>query len=175
MKANLLVPFGMASSTYVWNDRIKDYAAPHDAEGKPSPKRKPRATDAARYGAAGGLQTTPTDYAKFLIEIIKPRASDAFRLNKASLDEMVRPQVKIMNSIYQALGWQVRLADKGNIITHGGGNPGFAAFVGASRERKSGLVIMTNGDNGYLVCDKLLKGETMPRCLGAKIPYRNEP
>lgn len=175
MKANLLGPFGMASSTYVWNDTIKNYAAPHDAMGKPSAKRKPKATDVARYGAAGGLQTTPTDYAKFLIEIINRKASDAFRLKKASLEEMVRPQVKIMDSISQALAWQVRHTDKGNIITHGGGNPGFAAFVGASRERKSGLVILTNGDNGYLVIDKLLLGEIMHRFLGAKMPYRNEP
>jgi len=176
MKANLLVPFGMASSTYVWNDTLnKNYAAPHDAEGKPSPKRKPRATDVARYGAAGGLQTTPTDYAKFLIEIINPKPSDAFRLQKASLEEMLRPQVKVMDSISQALAWKVRHTDKGNIITHGGGNPGFAAFVGASRERKSGLVIMTNGDNGYLICDKLLKGDIMHRFLGAKMPYRDEP
>ena len=171
MKANLLVPFRMASSAYVWNDTLKNYAAPHDPEGKPSAKRKPKATDAARYAAAGGLQTTPTDYAKFLIEVINPKASDAFRLNKESLEEMLRPQVKINDSISQALAWKIRHTDKDNFIIHGGGNPGFAAFVAASIERKSGLVIMTNGDNGYLVIDKLLLGEIMHRFLGAKMPY----
>jgi len=171
MKANLLVPFGMAFSAYVWNDTLTNYAAPHDAEGKPSAKRKPKATDAARYAAAGGLQTTPTDYARFLIEVINPKASDAFRLNKDSLEEMLRPQVKISDSISQALGWKIRHTEKGDYIIHGGGNPGFAAFVAASVERQCGLVIMTNGDNGYLVIDKLLLGEIMRRFLGAKMPY----
>ena len=48
----------------------------------------------ASYGVAGGLCTTPTDYAKFLIEVIDPKPSDAFRLKKESLEEMLRPQVK---------------------------------------------------------------------------------
>src|SRR5262249_3554370 len=139
-------PFGMTSSTYVWNDTFKNYAAPHDAEGTPSPKRKSRATDAARYGAAGGLHSTPTDYAKFLIEVINPKPPDAFRLNQDSLKEMLRPQVKINDSISQALGWQIRHTENGDFIMHGGGNPGFAAFVAASVERKSGLVVTTNAD-----------------------------
>ena len=42
----------------------------------------------------GGLFTTPTDYANFLIAIIDPKPSDAFRLTKDSLEEMLRPQVK---------------------------------------------------------------------------------
>jgi CubicO group peptidase (beta-lactamase class C family) len=171
MRANLFVPFGMGSSAYVWNDTLNNYAAPHDPEGKPSAKRKSRATDAARYAAAGGLHTTPTDYAKFLIEVIKPKPSDAFRLNKDSLDEMLRPQMKINDSISQALGWQIRHTENGDFIMHGGGNPGFAAFVAASVDRKSGLVVMTNCDNGYLVIDKLLLGEIMHPFLGAKMPY----
>jgi hypothetical protein len=43
-----------------------------------------------------------------LIEVISPKASDAFRLNKDSLAEMLRAQVKINDSISQALGWQIR-------------------------------------------------------------------
>ena len=171
MRANLFEPFGMGSSVYVWNDTLRNYAAPHDAEGKPSAKRKTRATTAARYGAAGGLHTTPTDYAKFLIEVINPKASDAFRLSKDSLEEMLRPHAKINDSISQALGWQIRHTENGDFIMHSAGNPGFAAFVVASVKRKSGLVIMTNSDNGHLVIDKLLLGETLPQFLGTRMPF----
>jgi len=171
MRANLFEPFGMRASVYVWNDTLRNYATPHDAEGKPSAKRKTRATTAARYGAAGGLHTTPTDYAKFLIEVIKPKASDAFRLGKGSLAEMLQPQAKINESISQALGWQIRHTENGDFIMHSGGNPGFAAFAVASVQRKSGVVIMTNSDNGHLVIDKLLLGDILHQFLGARMPF----
>ena len=170
MRANVFEPFGMGA-VYVWNDTLRNYAAPHDAEGKPSAKRKTRATTAARYGAAGGLHTTPTDYAKFLIEVIKPKASDAFRLNKDSVTEMLRPHAKINDSISQALGWQIRHTENGDFIMHSGGNPGFAAFAVASVPRKSGLVIMTNSDNGHLVIEKLLLGDILHQFLGARMPF----
>lgn len=171
MRANLFQPFGMASSLYVWNDTLQNYAAPHDASGKPSAKRKTKATAAARYGAAGGLHTTPTDYAKFLIEVIDPKPADVFRLSKDSVAEMLRPQAKINDSISQALGWQIRHTDKGDFIMHSGGNPGFAAFAVASVPRKSGVVIMTNSDDGYLAIDKLLLGNVLPQFLGAAMPF----
>jgi CubicO group peptidase (beta-lactamase class C family) len=171
MRTNVFEPFGMSASAYVWNDTLRNYAAPHDAEGKPSAKRKTKAPTAARYGAAGGLHTTPTDYAKFLIEVIQPQARDAFRLNKDSVTEMLRPHAKINDSISQALGWQIRHTVNGDFIMHGGGNPGFAAFAVASVQRKSGLVIMTNSDNGHHVIDKLLVGDILHQFLGARMPY----
>jgi len=172
LKARLLTPFGMASSGYVWNRGFARHAAqPHDENGKQSPKRKPSACDAARYAAAGGLHTTPTDYARFLIEVIRPKRRDAFRLDRASHDEMLRAQVKVTDSISQALGWQVLHTEGGDFISHGGGNPGFAAFVVASAERGTGLVVMTNGDNGWKVIDALLAGDAMASLLGARMRF----
>ena len=55
--------------------------------------------------------------------------------------------------------------EKGDLITHGGDNKGFHAFVGASVERKFGFVIMTNGDNGNQVIMNLVLGEAMQRLL----------
>ena len=171
MRANIFEPFGMGASVYVWNDTLRNYAAPHDAEGNPSAKRKRSATTAARYGAAGGVQTTPAHLARFLIEVINPKPSDAFRLSKESLTEMLRPHAKIKDSISQALGWQIRHTENGDFIMHGGGNPGFAAFVVASVPRKSGVVIMTNSDNGHLAIEKLLLGDILHQFLGARMPY----
>jgi CubicO group peptidase (beta-lactamase class C family) len=165
LKAKLLVPFGMASSGYVWNDTFEKHAArPHNAEGKPLTKAKPKATDAARYAAAGGLHTTPTDYAKFLIEVIYPKKSDAFRLNAASLREMVRPQVKVDDSHSWALGWEIYHGPKGDQILHGGNQTGFHAFAVASIERRSGMIIMTNGDNGWKLNTRVVE-QVMERYL----------
>jgi CubicO group peptidase (beta-lactamase class C family) len=173
MKANVLVPLGMASSGYLWNDTMeKHMARGHDENGKPTNfNRKPTGPAVARYAAAGGLHTTPTDYARYLIEVINPKRGDAFRLNKASLGEMLRPQVKINDSMSQALGWQIQHTEKGDFICHGGGNPGFSCFVVGSVARKSGLVAMTNADNGYRAIDSLLRGDIIHRFLGVRMPY----
>ena len=124
----------------------------------------------ARYAAAGGLRTTPTDYAKFLIEVIDQKPSDAFRLKKDSLEEMLRPQVKRNSQSSWALGWEINHTEKGNFLRHGGGNPGFQCLVAASVERKSGYVIMTNSENGYYgVIAKLISGGIMSRFLGGEL------
>lgn len=160
MKANLFVPFGMASSGYVWNDTFATLMArPHDQKGNAFDNKKSTATDAARYGSSGALLTTPTDYAKFVIEVIDPKQSDAFRLNKNSLQEMLRPQVKVTDggeySISWALGWRLAHTKNGDVINHGGDNKGFHSWADASVERKSGFVIMTNGENGQELLKKL--------------------
>lgn len=155
IKRTLLAPFGMVSSGYVWNDGLAKHAArPHDLHGKPLNKGKPNAADAARYGSAGGLHTTTTDYAKFLLEVIDPKPSDAFRLNRASLKEMLRPQMrlgldqKIDDASAWALGWAIQERATGNVIVHSGGQAGFRSLAMASVERKSGYVLLTNGDSG---------------------------
>ena len=163
LKARLLIPFGMTSSGYVWNDTFEKHAAqPHDSDGKPFAKTKPTASSAARYASAGGLHTTPTDFAKFLIEVIAPGASDAIRLNQANLREMLRPQVKldaqpkIDGASSWGLGWAIRERENGNWIVHSGGQAGFRSLTVASVDRKSGFIILTNGDNGW----KVFKNET---------------
>jgi len=173
MKANVLVPFGMAASGYFWSDAMEHHMARgHDENGKRSElNRKPNGPAVARYGMVGGLCTTPSDYAKFLIEVIDPKPPDAFRLNQASLAEMLHPQAKRTAESSWALGWEINHTPDGDFIRHGGGNPGYACFVAGSVARKSGYVIMTNAENsGYFgVIAKLIGGETMSRFLGGKL------
>lgn len=160
LKTNLLTPFGMSSSGYVWQTPSRHTAAAHDRAGTPTNRPGATAITAARYGAAGGLSTTATEYARFLIEVLDPKPSDAFRLTRTSRDEMIRPHVKADGSTSWALGWQILHQKKSNLLSHGGDNPGFKSFVLASAERKSGYVILTNGDNGGEAIGKLTSGDT---------------
>jgi CubicO group peptidase (beta-lactamase class C family) len=129
--------------------------------------RKATAIDAARYGSTGGLHTTPTDYARFLIEFIDPKPSDAYRLTAGSLKEMVRPQVKVTNSLSWGLGWALEHKKTGgDVISHSGDNPGFKALTAASIERKSAFIVMTNGDRGFDdIVAKVVMSEPMQRFL----------
>lgn len=122
----------------------------------------PTEIDAARYAAAGGLFTTPTDYAKFLIEIINPKPSDRFRLEPNTVSEMVRPQIKGGDSPLssRALGWEIVQTETDDLLVHGGDNSGFHAFAAASRKRRSGYIVMTNGDGGANLILKLIIGDT---------------
>ena len=150
----------MTSSGYVCNGTFeKRMARPHDPQGRPLDNKKSSATDAARYASAGALLTTATDYARFLIEVIDPKVSDAFRLSKASRTEMLRPQVKVADgdgySISWALGWRIAHTKNGDLISHGGDTAGFHSFAEASVEGKSGFVILTNGESGVALIKKL--------------------
>jgi CubicO group peptidase (beta-lactamase class C family) len=170
LKPNVLEPFEMTASGYIWNEDFEARMAwGHDAEGKLQiPRRRATAIGASRYAAAGGLHTTPSDYAKFLIEIVALKPSDAFRLNESSLREMVRSQVRARTDVDPSswgLGWDIPDQGRGDPIDHGGDNPGFKAFAAASLSRKSGFVIMTNADNGYSVIAELMRGEGSNRLL----------
>ncbi len=163
MRANLLAPFGMTSSGYLYREGM---ARPHDDRGKLIADRKSTPIEAARYGAAGGLQTTPTEYARFLIEVINPKPSDEYRLSASSLREMVRPQIKLSESLSWALGWEIQHTQAGDVISHGGENPGYQALVAASMRRKAGFIILTNGDRGYdEIIKKVATSEELQRFL----------
>jgi CubicO group peptidase (beta-lactamase class C family) len=146
----------MVSSGYAANDTLERHGATgHDKEGHPLPKGKPTGPGIARYAAVGALQTTPTDYAKFMIEVVNPKKPDNFRLSKETISEMLRPHVKVVNGPYTsswALGWQIQ--DNG-LINHGGDNKGFHCHAIASPRTKSGFVVMTNGDNGPNIIQQL--------------------
>jgi CubicO group peptidase (beta-lactamase class C family) len=159
LKSSVLNAFGMPSSGYIWNaDYEKRVARGHDENGRVrNPRRRATAAGAARYAAAGGLHTTATEYARFLLEVIDPKPPDAHRLSLAMRDEMIRPQVKVDATSSWALGWQVFHNNYGDILSHGGDNPGFKAFVVASVARKSGWVILMNGDNAGPIIQALVE------------------
>jgi len=155
MVKNVLVPHGMTSSGYVWNDALgKNEAIPHNFKGEPQSKGHPTAIDMARYASAGGLTTTAKDFSKFIIGLFAPKENDPYRLNRKSLEEMFRPQVKLREdqkidgASSWALGWAVRERVNGNIVLHSGGQSGFRSLMMVSIERKSGFVMLTNGDTG---------------------------
>jgi len=155
MRAHVLQPLGMGASGYLWREDLAGRLVhPHDAEGNPMPLRKYTSADAARYGSMGGLLTTASDYAKFLIAILDSGKGDAFRLRKESVVEMLKPQIKVQDgpgfSIFWALGWKIaKTTEFGDLVSHGGDQPGFHSLAEMSPSRESGYVILTNGENGW--------------------------
>lgn len=176
MQSNLLRPFGMRSSSYDWSDYYERQSAQgHDPEGKrvadrnfyekfrsfPADEkariRSIQPEDAAP-GAAFSLMTTPTDYARLLIEIIRPaRGSDEFRLSEKMLSEMLTPQIRVAPSISWGLGWEIERGTGGgdDAFYHYGNAGNFQSLAVGFRREKTGVVIMTNSGNGLRLCQKL--------------------
>ena len=160
VESRLIVPFGMSSSGYVWREQLaKHRARPHDGNGSPQPYRTGSPAGLARYGAAGGLITTPGDYSGFLMEIIDPKPQDEYHLNATSLKEMTTPQIEVAKTssyaISWGLGWRISHTAQGTYFGHEGENPGFQCISEACSADRSGFVVMTNGDNGAKLLEQL--------------------
>jgi CubicO group peptidase (beta-lactamase class C family) len=162
METTLLRPFGMASSGYAWTPAMqRALATPHDISGQPLPNVPPSGAAIGRYGAAGALMTTATDFARFLIEVMQPNPAGEHRLNEASRKEMLTPQIAAATSprkMSWALGWQIWHLEQGDVVAHGGDYTGWHSQSAFSPDRKSGFVILTNGEGGTaLIWTDLLK------------------
>ena len=54
--------------------------------------------------ASAGLYTTASDYARYMIEMIAPSRREQFHLSETMVTEMLKPQVKINDSISWGVG-----------------------------------------------------------------------
>jgi CubicO group peptidase (beta-lactamase class C family) len=151
MQAVVLGPIGMAHSTYeqpLSAERDRHAARAHDGGG--------RAMDTKWHVypelAAAGLWTTPTDLAKFAIEVQKTALGRSSRvLTRASVLEMLTP-VGVGD---YAVGFGITKTGQGWYFGHGGSNWGFQCDLLAHRVKGYGVAIMTNGDNGRAVINEV--------------------
>lgn len=151
MQELVLDPLGMKDSTFeqpLPSAREAAAARAHDGEGK--------AMDAKWHvypeQAAAGLWTTPSDLARFVIEIQKAvRASEGRVLSQAIAREMVTP----VGVGQYAVGPTVEKRGEGWYFSHGGGNWGFKCNLIAHVRKGYGVVAMTNSDSGRTVVDEI--------------------
>ena len=164
MRLNIFEPFGMTSSGYVWTDSIaRRMARPHDDTGNPMENKRSTPADVARYASAGALLTTPSDYGKFMSEILEPTGPDQFRLKPTTIAQMVRPQVEMHDKYNNAwgLGLAIYRTKNGEIVGHGGDNDGFHCVSLMSLPHKSGIVMMTNSEGGATLINRLEMGDLL--------------
>lgn len=103
--------------------------------------------------APAGLWTTPTDLARFAIEIQKAHAGESDKvLSKPMADAMLTPQPG---------GWGLGfgLGGEGDAarFDHSGSNEGFICLLVAFKGSGRGAVIMTNSSSGFPLCMEILK------------------
>lgn len=103
--------------------------------------------------AAAGLWTTPSDLARFAIEIQESRAGKSNKvLSQKMMAAMLKPGVG-----GHGLGIETKGEGRAATFSHGGSNEGFRTMMFAYAETGQGAVIMTNGDSGSLLYDEILR------------------
>lgn len=150
LKTLVLDPVGMTDSTFeqplpaALASRV---ARPVDDNGKPiagGPHVYPEL-------AAAGLWTTPTDLAKWLLEMQLSLRQSGSVLSPAMTRQMLTP---VMDGY--GLGVDTTKTAGAPAFTHTGGNEGYRAIYFAY-ENGDGAVILTNGSNGGQVFRKLMR------------------
>lgn len=103
--------------------------------------------------AAAGLWTTPTDLAKFAIEIALSQQGKSNKvLSQRTTEEMLTPVRE-----QAGLGFFVS-KDRPAEFGHNGADEGFQALLVMNADTGQGAAIMANSDNGILVASELLRG-----------------
>jgi CubicO group peptidase (beta-lactamase class C family) len=170
MRDRVLMPLGMTSSRIASDLDHARVAKPHDENGVRIPGKyvtppdpQEQADGIARYGAAAMLMTTPTDYATFLLALVNPKPADAFRLSEASLREMLRPQVQKSETAWEGLAWHLEQHDGIPLLfTHAGQDAGYYCITAGSTGRRSGLMVLVNGDSYLPFLTRLLADPAGP-------------
>jgi CubicO group peptidase (beta-lactamase class C family) len=152
MRELVLDRIGMQSSTYeqpLSGDRMARAAAGHRATGDVIPGKRFVHPEMA----AAGLWTTPSDLARFAIELQQAYAGKSERvLSAAMANQMLTKQAG-------EYGLGVGLGGSGGTasFSHGGSNVGFKCMLFAYVHSGQGAVVMTNGDLGAPLATEILR------------------
>jgi CubicO group peptidase (beta-lactamase class C family) len=163
MQGAVFTPLGMKHSSYVWNPAFEnDVAVGHNVGGTPVELRK---DDQAN--AAASLVSTAEDYAIFLDAVLNGKG-----LQPETLREMESPQIavdpsctncvegkpseKLSTTIFWGLGFGIEETAEGESLWHWGDNGVFEAFFVVRPASKSGVVYLTNSENGLSIARQIL-------------------
>jgi CubicO group peptidase (beta-lactamase class C family) len=125
--------------------------------------------------AAAGLWTTPTDLAKFLIEV---QLATMGRSQRVLSEPIAREMVTPVGVGPYSVGFEVSKQGEGWYFGHGGSNWGFQANIVAHRVKGYGAVIMTNADSGAALIAQIrqiIQREYKWDALDQPIPRRYGP
>ncbi len=152
MRRLVLGPVGMTASTYeqpLPKARWDEAASGHDGDGAVIRGRwliQPQL-------AAGGLWTTPTDLAKWALEITKAWKGEPNKL----FSKYIATEMLTVQKAPYGLGVEVQGAGPSLHFSHGGSNLGFRAQLVMFPAVGKGAVIMANGDGADWLIGNLIR------------------
>jgi len=149
--ALLFKPLGLTNIAFTWNPDwdMERVVYPHNknyGEYEYAPRTE--------LNAAAGLLTTIEEYTKVCAYVVSGAG-----LSKSLFDEMLAPQVKVKEHLFYGLGWELipSLSNNDLVMMHSGDENGIKTFVVLLPRSKKGMVIFTNGDEGFKVYRKIVE------------------
>lgn len=165
-RKNLFDPLGMNMTSYVWQERFeKNYCNGHTTTQEVLGKDK---EDEA--GGAGSMETTPRDYAKFISAFMKHQL-----IRDSTFNEITKQQIRIKSkqqfgpnrkidtdefdkiNLGYGLGCGFLESGYGKGIFKEGHGDGFQHYFIFFPDKKIGVMILTNSDNGESIFKELLE------------------
>lgn len=152
MQAHMLESAGMAHSSFAQplpTDRLQHAAMPHEADGSPvpgGPHRYPAM-------AAAGLWTTPSDLARYLIDIQHALSGNSGGLLSPAMARRMLEPVKPSHS----MGFEVGGSDGARYFAKGGDTEGYGAFIVAYGPHGDGAAVMANGAAGPALAEDVVR------------------
>lgn len=151
MRRRVLAPLGMTDSTYeqpLPPDRLDSAAAGYERDGDPVWGKHHLYPEMA----AAGLWTTPTDLARFALDLQRASRGDADTLLRGeTVEEMVTPVLG-----ESGLGLFQIESNGALYFGHNGADEGFQAMLVASRNGGHGAAVMANSDHGIALAREIL-------------------
>src|SRR5579872_2743652 len=157
MQGHFFQPFGMTRSSMVWQERFEsDFANGYDEYGRSLGPERRKTAD-----AAGSMQTTPRDFARFVQAVMRGEG-----VSKKTREQMLSPQIQIFSKhefpslntettdenksirLSYGLGWGLYWTPYGKAFFKEGHDEGWRNYVVCFDDSKAGLLIMTNSSNG---------------------------
>ena len=172
-REKIFEPLIMTRSSYIWQKEYEDnFALPHDQLGRPLRFVEMLLMRGMqrRGGAGGSMLTTAGDYARFLAGIL-----NAERKRKASMEEMLRPQISITSKsmfgpgawedtdenraidLSWGLGWGRFDSEHGKAFFHTGHGFGWQNYTVTYADKGIGIVLLSNSDNFESVAKEIVE------------------
>lgn len=149
-------PLGMARSSFEWQPGFEaDHAVPHD-DHTPLPKHRP-----AHAQAAWSLQTTATDYARFLAAVLDSRLlppaatrrwlTPAVALPRGQAVQLDGPPRPVDPALAWGLGWGIEVAS--GTFFQWGKVDGVRALALGQVASRSAVVLLAHSNRGLRLMD----------------------
>ncbi len=141
-------------ASWTYEDSVR---AMHETDPK-----SPPSTHGLLVNTAGGLLTTASDYAKFMVLMMDRPKRAAWEISDTACQAMLTPRLEIRGrDISRALGWELERSPSGMLFQHSGSNYGIFKTLGVGDARNGrAIIVFTNAANGNALAARIVREAT---------------